>query len=190
MIRQTASIRVLTAAALVSTLLVPGAAVALGTSTADFTLRLDLRPAPLIGGKRVATLRDAVRAFGRPARIMPLPASRHACRASWPERALAIDFSSTARAACSATPLGQWAEVIATDSRWHTKAGLRVGDSSDHLRALYPTARRLDFLRQGPLWELETGGPYCDGGPPLSLAARVIGDHVTALVVVHVPACG
>jgi hypothetical protein len=190
MIRPTASIRVLTAAALASTLLVPGAATALGTSRADFTLRLDLRPAPLIAGKRIATLTEAIRAFGRPARIVPLRASRHACRASWPGLALAIDFSTTAPAACSVTALGNWSEVIATDSPWHTTAGLRVADSSDRLHALYPTGRRLDFLHQGPLWELETGGPYCDGGPPLSLAARVLRNRVTALLIVHVPACG
>jgi hypothetical protein len=190
MIRLATSIRVLTAAALASTLLVSGAAVALGTSRADFTLRLDLRTAPLIAGERIATLADAIRTFGRPARLSALPASRHACRAAWPGRGLAIDFSITALVACSATVLGSWSEVIATDPRWHTTAGLRVGDSSAHLHALYPAARRLDFLGQGPLWELETGGPYCDGGPPLSLAARTPGHRVNALVIVHVPACG
>jgi hypothetical protein len=190
MIRPIASIRVLTAAALASTLLVPGAAVALGTSRAAFTLRLDTEPAPLIAGKRIGTLSDAIHGFGRPARISLLAPRKHACRASWLGRGLAIDFSSTAPTACSVTAGSQWAEVVATDSRWHTTAGLRVDDSSGDLRALYPRARRLSFLHLGPLWELETGGPYCDGGPPLSLAARVIGDRVTALLVVHVPACG
>ena len=75
-------------------------------------------------------------------------------------------------------------------ARWHTRLGLRVGDSEAKLRALYPEARQLDVRGLGTLWELETGGPLCDGGPPLALAARVVSGSVSALLAVHVPACG
>ena len=42
----------------------------------------------------------------------------------------------------------------------------------------------------GRIWELETGGPYCDGGPPHSLGAHVRATRVNALTILHVPACG
>jgi hypothetical protein len=74
--------------------------------------------------------------------------------------------------------------------RWHTRTGLHVGDSEAKLHSLYPDASRLDFLGLGALWELETGGPLCDGGAPLALGGRIVNGRVGALVVVHVPACG
>jgi hypothetical protein len=190
MIRPNASIRVLTATALASTLLASGAKAAPDTSGAAFTLHLDSQPAPLIAGKRIATLADAVDTFGRPIRISPLPSDGHACRAAWPARWLAIGFSTTQPGECPAHALGSWTEVVATGPRWHTVTGLSVGDPARRLHTLYPRARRLDFLGQGPIWELETGGPYCDGGPPLSLGARVFANRVGALVILHVPACG
>jgi len=74
--------------------------------------------------------------------------------------------------------------------RWHTRHGLHVGDSESKLSSLYPDARSLRFLQLGDVRELETGGPLCDGGPPLALAARIVSGQVGALLVVHVPACG
>ena len=171
-------------------MLVPGVEAAPGTSSLSTTLRLDSGAAPLIAGKRVGTLSQAIRVVGRPARLLPVPGAVPACRASWPAFELTIQFSIARPAACSAHTLGSWTQVTATGPRWHTVAGLHVGDSARRLHALYPAARRLDFLGQGRVWELETGGPLCDGGPPLSLAGRVRADSVTALTVLHVPACG
>jgi hypothetical protein len=104
--------------------------------------------------------------------------------------ALAIDFAAGAAGSCSADSLGAWREVRASAPRWHTAAGLRVGDGENRLHALYPAARPLDFLGLGHLWEIGTGGPLCDGGPPLSLGAHVVAGRVDALLIVHVPACG
>jgi hypothetical protein len=101
-----------------------------------------------------------------------------------------VAFSTAQPASCSPRNLGSWIRVTATGPRWHTAAGLHVGDSERRLHALYPEARRLDFLAQGRVWELETGGPLCDGGPPLGLGGRVRAGRVTALTVLHVPACG
>jgi hypothetical protein len=182
--------KVVLAAVLVLALLVPGAQAAPGTSRLNFTLRLDGRAAPLIAGKRVGTLVQAIGAVGRPARVLPVPRAVPACRASWPALELTIDFSLAEPAVCSAPNLGSWIQVTATSPRWHTIAGLRVGDSEQRLHAFYPEARRLDFLGRGPIWELETGGPLCDGGHPLSLGARVRANRVNALAILHVTACG
>jgi hypothetical protein len=156
----------------------------------QYTLHLDLRAAPEIAGKRIATFSEALRAFGRPAAVASGAATPPACTASWPTLGLRIGFSAPTSASCAAQDLGPWLQVTATARRWHTYAGLHVGDSERSLHALYPNARRLDFLGHGRMWELETGGPFCDGGPPLALAARMRGGWVSALVIVHVPACG
>jgi len=148
---------------------------------ANYVARLDLGSAPVLGGVRVATLTQAVRTFGKPDRVVPRPV----CRAIWQRLALEIRFSGSS---CK-TP-GMWRQVTMRGLRWHTRIGLRVGDSEARLHALYPDARQLDFLGLGALWELETGGPMCDGGPPLALAGRVASGKVGALLVVHVPACG
>jgi hypothetical protein len=171
-------------------LIVHGAPAASGTSKLGPTLRLDASPAPLIAGKRVGTYAQAVRAVGRPARLFLVTGTTPVCRASWPTLQLTIDFSATAATSCAAPNLGLWARVRAAGSRWHTIVGLHVGDPAQRLHALYPAARLLDFVAGGPLWQLETGGPLCDGGPPLTLGARVRADRVEALLVVHVPACG
>jgi hypothetical protein len=156
----------------------------------DFTLHLDARSAPLIAGKRIATFVQAVRFLGRPARIVPGKGESPACEATWPARGLAIDFSTGQSDSCASGTLGPWVDVEASDSRWHTLAGLHVTATERRLLMLYPHTRRLDFLGKGRLWELETGGPYCDGGRPLALAGQVRSAHVHALDVVHVPACG
>jgi len=184
-----ASVLVLSAVVLLAVLL-PGAQAAPGKSALSFTLRLDRGAAPLIAEKRVGTFAQAVRVVGRPARLLPVPRAVPVCRAYWLALELTIEFSTTQPASCSAQNLGSWAQVAATSRRWHTIAGLRVGDSERRLHALYPQSRRLDFLGQGRVWELETGGPYCDGGAPLSLGARVGAGRVNALTILHVPACG
>jgi hypothetical protein len=168
---------------------VPGARAAPGTSGPG-TLRVDGGAAPLIAGRRVGTLSQAIRVGGRPASLVPVPGKVPACRASWPALGLTIEFSTMQPPSCSSQSLGSWIKVTAAGPRWHTVAGLYVGDTARRLHALYPQARQLDFLGQGHVWELETGGPLCDGGRPLSLGARVHADRVNALMVLHVPACG
>src|SRR2546428_8879498 len=143
------------------------------SSVVDYTLHLDAGSAPKIAGKRISTFPQAVRAFGQPALVVPGARTTRTCKALWPRSGLEIDFSTVHPGACGATNLGGWSEVIAPAPRWHSYAGLRVGDTELKLHALYPSTRRLDFLGLGRLWELETGGPLCDGGPPLALAAQV-----------------
>ncbi len=153
-------------------------------------VRLDTALAPELAGTHVATFRQAVRAFGTPDRVRPVAGARPLCGASWQHLGLEIRFSTAKAGACRASDLQSWWQVTMRSARWHTRLGLRVGDAESKLHSRYPDASRLDVLGLGGLWKLETGGPLCDGGAPLALAARIAGGRVGALVVVRVPACG
>lgn len=162
-------------------------AVAFATAApTTYVARLDSGAAPVLDGARIAMLPQAVRSFGKPDRVLPLAGTRPVCRAVWKQYGLEIYFS--APSGCTAP--GSWWQVTMRGLRWHTGLGLHVGDGEAKLHALYPDARRLDFLGLGALWELETGGPFCDGGPPFALAGRIAAGKVDSLLVVHVPACG
>jgi hypothetical protein len=156
----------------------------------DFTLRLDPRGAPEIGGKRVVTFGQALRGFGRPAVVEASAGPKPACDAFWPRFGLEIDFSTARPPSCAAQDLRTWQEVTVTAKPWHTDMGLRVGDPLRRLLDLYPQARSLDVRGQGRAWELETGGPFCDGGPVLALAAEVRASRVGALAIIRESACG
>jgi hypothetical protein len=158
-------------------------------SPLNYTLRLDSTLAPQLAGRHIADFSDANRSFGAPTQLRPA-ATAQTCSASWSRLGLAITFASASTSSCAAKTLGRWLTVTASSSGWQTAAGLAVGDSERRLHTLYPQTRQLDFLGLGRLWELETGGPFCDGGPPLALAARVRAGLDSALMVVHVPACG
>ena len=149
---------------------------------ASSTVRLDGSTAPALGGAHVGTLPAAVKLFGRPDRVV-------SCTASWSRYRVTIAFKPAATGACTGSSLGPWQQVTLRAARWHTQAGLHVGDTAATLHALYPNASQLDFVEPN-LWELETGGPLCDGGRPLALAGRIVSGDVSALVVLHVPACG
>jgi hypothetical protein len=156
----------------------------------DLSLHVDPRPVPSIAGRAIGTFAQAARFLGRPARIAPHGERPPTCEAKWPTLALRIDFTSAQPGSCAPRALGTWVDVEARDARWHTLAGLHVGATERRLLTLYPHTRRLDFLAKGRLWELETGGPLCDGGPTLALAGQVRSARVSALEVVRVPACG
>ena len=130
----------------------------------------------------------AVRLFGRPDGVRRVAGGEPTCLASWRRYGLEMRFDTAG--ACASSDLGVWRQVTMRALRWHTRLGLHVGDSEAKLNSLYPDARSLRFLGLGDLRELETGGPLCDGGPPLALAARIASGKVGALLVVHVPACG
>jgi hypothetical protein len=153
-----------------------------------YSLRLDSEPAPLIAGHRVGTFGRAVETFGQPRTISSV-AQQPVCEAAWPRIGLRISFSATREGLCVEKTLGSWRQVAALTPRWHTDGGLRVGDPAARLHALYPQARRLDFVGAG-IWELEDGGPPCDGGLPLVIAARLERGVVRSLTILHIPACG
>jgi hypothetical protein len=155
-----------------------------------YTAKLDTTSSPVLAGTHVATFRQATLVFGKPDRIVRIAGARGLCAVSWNRYGLEIRFSTAQGAGCNTRDLRSWWQVTMRALRWHTRTGLHVGDGEAKLHSLYPDASRLDFLGLGALWELETGGPLCDGGPPLALAARVVSARVAALAVVHVPACG
>ena len=142
------------------------AAVALAS---PYTIQLERLLAPTVNGHRVANERDAARILGK-------PTARTSCTARWPT----LTFDTC----------GVGVELTATTPAWRTAKGLHPGDTATKARALYPQGRSLAFLHKGTLWQLETGGAMCDGGPTLALAAKLAGGSVTALEVVRVPACG
>jgi hypothetical protein len=141
------------------------------TVAPTYTIRLDRLLAPTVNGNAIAKLTDATRAFGA-------PAHRTGCTASWPQLRLALDT-------CGVGP-----QITATATTWRTTKGLHPGDTAARAHTLYPNGRSLAFLNRGTLWQLETGGAMCDGGPTLALAAKLAGGRVVALEVVRVPACG
>jgi hypothetical protein len=161
---------------------------AYASSSPAYSLALDSEPAPLVAGGRVGTWSQAVRAFGRPTTVSPA-ADRPECTALWTRLALRITFSAAQTGVCARRTLGSWQRVRAAAPRWHTEAGLHVGDGAARLHALYPQARRLDFVGAG-VWEVEDGVPLCDGGPPLGLTAQLAAGVVRSLAILHVPACG
>jgi hypothetical protein len=159
--------------------------VVLAATPLTYTAKLDAAATPVLAGRHIGTFPQAVRLFGKPDRLGPVAAL---CLASWRRFGLEIHFHTTG--ACTSGDLRAWSQVTMRALRWHTKLGLHVGDAEAKLNSLYPDARSLRFLGLGDLRELETGGPLCDGGPPLALAARIVSGKVGALLAVHVPACG
>jgi hypothetical protein len=141
------------------------------TGTPTYTVRLDRLIAPTVNGHALTSVTSATRIFGVPSR-------RAQCTAAWPKLALQVNTC------------GIGVELTATATTWRTTAGLHPGDTVTRAHALYPEGRSLNFLNRGTLWQLETGGAMCDGGPTLALAAKLAGGRVVALEVVRVPACG
>ena len=138
-------------------------------SAPTYTIQLDRLLAPTVNGRQIANERDAARIFGQ-------PTTRTSCTARWSK--LTLDTC------------GIGVELTATSTAWRTAKGLHPGDSAARAHSLYPQGRRLDFLNRGTLWQLETGGAMCDGGPTLALAAKLVDGRIAALEIVRVPACG
>jgi hypothetical protein len=136
-----------------------------------YTIQLERLLAPAVNGHPIAAQRDATRLFGA-------PSHRAGCTADWPKLALEVNTC------------GIGVELTATTGAFRTKIGLHPGDAAASAHALYPQGRSLGFLDRGTLWQLETGGAVCDGGPTLALAAKLAGGRVVALEVVRVPSCG
>jgi len=141
------------------------------TGAPTYTVRLDRLIAPTVNGHTLTSVAGATRIFGTPSR-------RARCTAVWSKPALELNTC------------GIGVELTATATTWRTVSGLQPGDTASRAHALYPQGRSLSFLNRGTLWQLETGGAMCDGGPTLALAAKLAGGRIVALEVVRVPACG
>jgi hypothetical protein len=108
--------------------------------------------------------RTAIRAFGRPDRR-----DAQGCPNRWRRlrlRLVTADFGG-GPACAPATPV-QHVEIFSR--RWRTERGLRVGDSLDRVRELYPELRRFsDLFGPAPAWRYDWAlvlEPSRVGGPP------------------------
>ena len=115
---------------------------------------------------RNASLRAAIRAFGKPSHIR----SGRRCKVAWRDKRLRISFENHSGHgdACSRRHGLAQAVVIKRSPRWHTTRHLRVGHPLKRLRRLYPSAEH-----HGAYWWLKTTHPPRLGPRIAVLAARV-----------------
>jgi hypothetical protein len=107
-------------------------ALAVALAFPSFTIRADHATGPLRVGS--ATPAQAAAAYGPPT---ALRRSGTTCTGRWHGASLSLGFLSFDANPCAS---GILVRAVATDRRWHTSRGLRIGDSRARLRALYPRA--------------------------------------------------
>jgi hypothetical protein len=125
-----------------------------------------------------ASLQAATKAFGP-------PDSRRRgsqginCDLRWDARGLELAFVSSIGKAC-APSYGFFCSATITGDAWKTDRGLRIGDSIERLRSLYPAAAKLSagFMQT---WRLEEGTTPCEGGS--GIEAATIGNSVNSFQV-------
>lgn len=122
----------------------------------------------------------AVREFGRPSsRTAGTGRRDNLCVVRWARLGLRMEFAATPAGPCSDSALGRsaWAGATLDAGPWRTDRGLRLGDSLDRLRRVYPQAS----YRTGPApaWLLL----FVRGevGTTVLLQAKVGGGRVTSL---------
>jgi hypothetical protein len=125
--------------------------------------------------RRSATLRSAIRAFGKPTGRR-VQTGGNSCRVRWRRLGLIIQFANFGiagqeRTACDDdVGLAQTATIKGRRvRRWRTGRGLRGGDTRDRLEDLYPNAEQ-----HGRRWWLVSAeSPFGTGGRYAILAAGV-----------------
>ncbi len=134
----------------------------------------------------VPNRRNAIRAFGRPDGKSP-----QGCPNKWKKlgvRMVVADFGGGP--ACAGTTPVQ--TLVITGRTWRTERGLRIGDSLDRVRELYPELQRfteLYDLEDAPAYRYTWGlvfEPSQVGGPPNlldRLSAEIRGRKVKSLTV-------
>ena len=129
----------------------------------------DFKPRQFLGETRfpggvAPTRRNAIRAFGTPDRN-----DAQGCPNRWWRLGLSLvtaDFGGGPP--CAPTTAIQ--HLVIRSHRWSTERGLRVGDSLDRVRELYPELRRFsDLYGRAPGWRYDWAlvlEPSQVGGPP------------------------
>jgi hypothetical protein len=149
----------------------------------------DFRPKQRLGetsfpGGVAPIRRNAIKAYGRPDGKSP-----SGCPNKWKTlgvRMVTADFGGGPPCART-TPIQQ---LVITGSRWTTERGLRIGESLDRVRELYPELKRFSDL-YGPApayryqWALVLEPSQVAGPPNLidRLAATIRGRRVVSLTV-------
>jgi hypothetical protein len=150
----------------------------------------DFRPRQYLGDldfRRgvVPNRRNAIRAFGRPDGKSP-----QGCPNKWKQlgvRIVVADFGGGP--VCAGSTRIQ--TLVITGKRWRTERGLKIGDSLDRVRQLYPELERfselydIDTERYRRTWALVLE-PSRVGGPPNlldRLSAEIRGRKVRSLTV-------
>jgi hypothetical protein len=149
-------------------------ALAVALAVPSFTIRADQAVGPLRIGS--ATPAHAAAAYGRPSALRRAGTT---CTGRWPGASLSLGFLSFEANPCAS---GIAVRAVATNRRWHTNRGLRIGHSIARLRTLYP---RATAHRDG--WWLvtrhacaEVGGQSFPGLLARTAHRRVAGFVVTA----------
>jgi hypothetical protein len=99
----------------------------------------------VVAGHQVlyTTIDQARKFLGTPTSTRPAPGNSQRCNVRWRRQGLEGVFSTelgVVHVACSAPAQAFLSSFRATGGSWHTRNGLRVGDSLTQLRALYPNA--------------------------------------------------
>ena len=157
----------LTAVALSAALLAPSTTIEVPDSGRIVRVG-DFRPKQRLGthsfpGGVTPNRRNAIKAYGKPDGKSP-----QGCPNKWKKigvRIVTADFGGGPPCAPT-TPVQQ---IVITGAQWTTERGLKVGDSLDRVRELYPELKRFDDLfGKNSLWhhrwalvleESQVGGP-------------------------------
>jgi hypothetical protein len=149
----------------------------------------DFRPKQYLGertfpGGAVPNRRNAIRAFGKPDGKSP-----QGCPNKWKRlgvRVVTADFGG-GPACAGSTPVQQ---VVITGTRWRTERGLKIGDSLDRVRELYPELRRFnDLYGANRAWRYDWALVLEEsqvGGPPNlidRLSAEIRGRRVKSFTI-------
>jgi hypothetical protein len=149
----------------------------------------DFRPKQRLGehefpGGVTPNRRNAIKAYGKPDGKNP-----SGCPNKWKQlgvRIVTADFGG-GPACAGSTPVQQ---VVITGRQWTTERGLKVGDSLDRVRELYPELERFtDLYGKAPawryLWALVLEESHVGGPPNLidRLAAEIRGRTVKSFTV-------
>ncbi len=146
-------------------------AAAAGASGAvdDFTIRGDVRIGPYRVWKQ-GSLHAAIGVFGRPTAMRRggNPYFQGLCHVSWRSLGLSMRFYVLRRRNPCAPQHGCFFSALMTGKQWRTGRGLRIGDPSRRLYALYSGVRAHSYWR----WLVTVPSPGAGSYPGLAAKLR------------------
>jgi hypothetical protein len=160
---------------LIAALAAAAAIAAPAAASSSFVIRSD----EWIGSfavKKNGTLGGLQAAFGKQTRLTLM---NDGCHATWTSIGLRVHLYNLAGKNPCSPKTGYFSDAVLSGTRWHTGAGVGVGDALARLRRLYPKARQ-----HGVMWWLVPRFTQATGSYP-GLAARVVGGEVASFQVVY-----